>query len=295
MAKNTNAPALFIDLPKTPGAAISTIAAMKGQLSSGALYMVHNFPKYADDCMLSLGAAKKKKTPIRDAMLTVWHETPEGAYHAAVKQEAMLTPPKGRSTQQKELLAEGKKLENAINIQAQRIADAWRGVSILSAAGFKVTLKEAEGSKTWFCYIRNEAGLGEQDNQKLTADNLVALANLKSHNVTAKTAATDVLGKVSGKRKAGKKKGAAQTNPVADLVNKQTGDVLAALDTRLAALVDSDKKLIEGVSPATREAFHRLFARLTRSLTQEAQDAALAAFDADAATEAPKPRRRRAA
>ena len=51
---------------------------------------------------------------------------------------------------------------------------------------------------------------------------------------------------------------------------------------RLAKLCDTDKKLIDGVTVATRTAVHLLFARLYRSMTEEARSEALAAFDAEA-------------
>lgn len=295
MSNKSNTPTLFVDLPKTAGGAISTLASMKGQASSGALYMVHNHPTFADACMVAFGIAKKKKASVRDAMLSVWHDTPEGAYHVASKQEVMLTPAKSRTQAQRDTLSAAKTLENAINIQAQRLADAYRGTRILNDAGFRVSLTEISGSRTWVCYFRNEKGANELDNQKLTADGLIQIANLKVHGITNKTTAVDVLAKLTGKkRKANKAKGNA-TNEMQELVNSKTGDVLAAIDTRLAALCDSEKHLIDGVSKATRDAAYRVYARLHRTLSDEAKAEALAAFDADAAKETPKPRRTRRA
>ena len=228
MAKNT--PTLFVDVPKTAGGAISAFASMKGQASSGALYMVHNHPKFADDCMIAVGVAKKKKGSIREATLSVWHDTPEGEYHLATKQETMLTPAKSRTKAQRDSLSAAKGLENAIHMQAIRIADAWRGVQILNTAGFRVVLQEVEGSKLWACYFRNEKGANEQDNERLTADGLIQIANLKVHGITSKTTAKDVLAKLTGKKKKANKNKGGAANPVADLVNSKTGDVITALD-----------------------------------------------------------------
>jgi len=243
--------------------------------------------------MVAFGIAKKKKASVRDAMLSVWHDTPEGAYHIASKQEVMLTPAKSRTQAQRDTLSAAKTLENNINIQAQRLADAYRGTRILNDAGFRVSLTEISGSRTWVCYFRNEKGAGELDNQKLTADGLIQIANLKVHGITSKTTAVDVLSKLTGKKKKANKNKGNAANPVADIVNSKTGDVLIALDNRLTALCDTDNHMIDGVSKATRDAAHRVFARLYRSMTEEARNAALAAFDADASKEAPKPRRTR--
>jgi hypothetical protein len=231
------------------------------------------------------------KQPVRDCMLAFWHKTPEGAKWK--KERDAIPRGKKRSEAQVPLANNMRLFENALSYQLQRALDCYFSVKLLRSQSRTVFFIET-GHKAgnFACFVRAEKKLGEQTNELFNAGqvSLVSKVEKQFTDTTPTKAIVALCQKAKGKKgKGNKTKGGA----VEQLSPALIGRTLRQIDDALSPLSAEGK--IEGVSKATRETCHAVWARIGAGMSDDEKTAAIAAFNALAAKPERKTKQKKAA
>lgn len=225
-------------------------------------------------------AQRNEKFNVRDAVLSIYRDTPTGQEQVTELEEIKAVKKAVRSSDQNARLSELQRMDNKVNVQMQRLLYACDGVKALRDNKRLVDFKVREDDKTGAVLsvvIKVRRKEGEIDAQAFT---LKALANVTAIDWNDDTPTAEVF-TLADKYRATPLANAGNGEAI---VPAKVADTVKSIDTAIAG-----KSMAKdgGITPKAREELSALWARLNGMLTAKQKAKALAAFNEGAQDDTP--------